>query len=179
MLTLSQETRAVQAPPKAAARGRTTGRLRDFLLLLYVTGTAGTVVELILLGHFDDLCQGAPLLALPAGLVALCWHRIRRTHRATRAFQFAMVLLISSGFVGLWFHASRNLGFAAEMDPLAAGWTVLRESLTGPTPALAPATTVHFGLLGLLYTYRHPWLRSGATAARPRNLPSQGAPPSR
>ena len=118
------------------------------------------------------------LFVLPAGLVALCWHRIRRTHRATRVFQFAMVLLIASGFVGLWFHASRNLGFAAEMDPSAAGWTILRESLTGPTPSLAPGTIIHFGLLGLLYTYRHPWLRTRAAAARPRNLPSRSAAPS-
>ena len=179
MLTLSQETRGVQVPQEAAARGKTTGRLRDFLLLLYVIGTAGTVVDLILLGHLDDLRQAAPLLVLPAGLVTLCWHRIRRTHRATRAFQCAMVLLIASGFLGLWFHASRNLGFAAEMDPSAAGWTILRESLTGPTPSLAPGTIIHFGLLGLLYTYRHPWLRTRAALARPRNLPSEGAPPSR
>ena len=178
MFTRSQETRAAPAPPEPAARGKTTGRLRDFLLLLFVVGTAGTVVDLVLLGHLDDLRQAAPLLVLPAGLVTLCWHRIRRTHRATRVFQCAMVLLIASGFAGLWFHASRNLGFAAEMDPSAAGWTILRESLTGPTPSLAPATIIHFGLLGLLYTYRHPWLRTGAAAARSRNLPSQSAAPS-
>ena len=178
MFTRSPETRAAPAPPEPAARGKTAGRLRDFLLLLYVIGSAGTVVDLILLGHLDDLRQAAPLLVLPAGLVALCWHRIRRTHRATRVFQFAMVLLIASGFLGLWFHASRNLGFAAEMDPSAAGWTILRESMTGPTPSLAPGTIIHFGLLGLLYTYRHPWLRTRAAAARPRNLPSRSAAPS-
>ena len=165
MRTLGQETQAERAPaPEAVISGRIANRLRDFLLLLYVIVTVGTVLDLILLGHLENVRQGAPLLVLPAGLLALTWHRIRRTRRATRAFQFAMLLAVTTGFAGLWFHSSQNVGFAFEMDPSAGGWPILRESLLGPAPTLAPGTLVHIGLLGLLYTYRHPWLRAAADA---------------
>ena len=76
----------------------------------------------------------------------------------TRAFQVAMVLFIVSGVAGVWFHYSSNAAFELQIRPAIDGWRVVRESLAGPAPALAPATMVQLGLLGLIYTYRHPFL---------------------
>ena len=158
------------APAKRTASG-TGSRLRIFTLLIFVTSTAGSLFDLVLLGHFDDPRQWAPLLLLPAGLLMLAWPRIQRGYLGTRAFQCAMVLFIVSGVAGVWFHYSGNAEFELQISPSMNGWRVMRESLSGPAPALAPATMVQLGLLGLTYTYRHPFLerrssRSGSAGAR-------------
>jgi len=136
-----------------------SGRLRDLVLLVYAIGATGVAVDLIALGHFRDLRQLVPLVVLISGLLVLAWQRLRQNTLATRCFQVAMVLLVASGFLGLLFHASRNVGFAVEMNPMARLWEVARSSVAGPTPSLAPATLIQLGLLGLIHTYRHPLLR--------------------
>ena len=149
--------------------------LRSLTLVLFVISVIGTTVDLVLLGHFEDIRQLAPLLLMPAGLLLLAWHRIQRGRLGTRTFQGAMVLFIVSGVAGVWFHYSGNAAFELQIRPAIDGWSVVRESLTGPAPALAPATMVQLGLLGLIYTYRHPFLEressppeSGAVLGRLR-----------
>ena len=155
---------------KTLASG-TGSRLRVLTLLIFVTSTAGSMLDLVLLGHFEDARQWAPLLLLPAGLLTLAWHRIERGCLGTRAFQGAMVLFIVSGVAGVWLHYRGNAEFELQISPAMNGWRVVREALSGPAPALAPATMVQLGLLGLTYTYRHPFLerrssRSGSAGAR-------------
>jgi hypothetical protein len=48
------------------------------------------------------------------------------------------------------------------MNPALAGFELVRESLSGATPALAPGTMIQLGLIGLAYTYRHPRLGDAA-----------------
>ena len=144
--------------PANRAASSIGSRLRILTLLIFVTSTAGSLFDLILLGHFGDTRQWAPLLVLPAGLLMLAWHRIQRGYLGTRAFQSAMVLFIVIGVVGVWFHYSGNAEFELQIRPSMDGWRVVRESLSGPAPALAPGTMVQLGLLGLTYTYRHPFL---------------------
>ena len=67
-----------------------------------------------------------------------------------------MLLFVAAGIVGVYLHYQSNVEFELEMNPAAAGWELIRESLTGAMPALAPGTMVHLGLIGLLYTWRHP-----------------------
>ena len=66
------------------------------------------------------------------------------------------ILFVLSGVVGLWLHYHGNVEFELEMYPGLAGFELFRESVTGATPTLAPGTMLELGLLGLLYTYRHP-----------------------
>lgn len=144
--------------------------LRSLTLLLFVISAIGTTLDLVLLGHFENLRQLAPLLLMPAGLILLAWHRIERGPLGTRAFQGAMVLFIVSGVAGVWFHYSGNAAFELQIRPAIDGWSVVRESLTGPAPALAPATMVQLGLLGLIYTYRHPFLDRESSRPKSRDV---------
>ena len=144
-------------------------RLRTLMLLVFVVSTAGSIFDLVLLGHFRDAGQWAPLLVLPTGLLLLAWHRIRQEYFATRVFQGAMVLFIVTGCVGILLHYGSNAAFELLMQPSMDGWELVGESLSGPTPALAPATMVQLGLLGLTYTYRHPFLRR--RPSRPGSTP--------
>ncbi len=136
--------------------GNTLATIRRFLLTLFVIGVIGTGVELVLLGHTEDLWQWAPLALIAVSLVVLGWRVVDRRALGVRVFQGTMVLFVLSGVVGLWLHYVGNVEFEREIYPSLRGFDLFRESLTGATPTLAPGTMLELGLLGLAYTYRHP-----------------------
>ena len=90
-----------------------------------------------------------------------------------------MVLFIVSGVAGVWFHYSSNAAFELQIRPAIDGWKVVRESLTGPAPALAPATIAQLGLLGLIYTYRHPFLERKPSQSESEAVLGRGGCPTR
>ncbi len=63
------------------------------------------------------------------------------------------------GIIGITLHYQANAEFQREIDPALGGlalfWKVVEA--TAP-PALAPGVMVQLGLLGLVYTYKHPAL---------------------
>ena len=138
------------------------GRLRAFLLLILAMATAGTAVELALLGHYETIWQWTPLAVFGVGLAVTLTFLLRPRRSALRLFQTAMVLFIASGALGLYLHYRGNAEFELEMVPSLHGLNLFWEALRGATPALAPGTMIQLGLLGLATTYRHPLLRSSA-----------------
>ena len=138
--------------------------MRRFLLFILVLGMAGTATELVLLQHYEDWWQIAPLALIGLALLVLAWHGATRRAASVRVFQGVMTLFLFSGAIGMGLHHTANAEFEREMDPSLSGFPLFREALSGATPALAPGTMVQFGLLGLLYTYRHPRLVTADTA---------------
>ena len=136
--------------------GATTTVFRGCLLVLFLIGVVGTGAELLLLGHTEDLWQWVPLVLMAASLVTLGWRVVDRGVRSLRVFRGMTILFVLSGVVGLWLHYHGNVEFELEMYPGLHGFELFRESVTGATPTLAPGTMLELGLLGLLYTYRHP-----------------------
>jgi hypothetical protein len=127
---------------------------RRLLFALFAIGGLGTGAELLLLGHTEDRWQLVPLVLLGLGLfalVGLVWRP-----GSVRVFRVLMVLFVVSGVVGVYLHYRANAEFEIEMYPSIAGIELVREALTGALPALAPATMLHLGLLGLASTYRYP-----------------------
>lgn len=133
--------------------------LRRLLLALLVLGLAGTVVELLLLGHDEDTKQVIPLASAAVTVLAVGWYLIRPCRNAIHAIRVAMVVLIATGAAGVVLHFSSNAEFQREVDPGVGGqalfWKVMRAKAP---PALAPGVFVQLGLLGLVFTYRHPAL---------------------
>ena len=136
--------------------GSKIARLRWFLLVLFVLGVVGTGIELLLLGHTEDVWQWAPLGLMAVSMAVLCWRLVDHRMVTLRLFQGTMMLFVVSGFVGLWLHYSGNVEFEREIYPTMEGFELFRAALTGATPTLAPGTMLELGLLGLAYTYRHP-----------------------
>lgn len=132
--------------------------LRRGLLALLAFGSAGILVELVLLEHYEEPFQYTPLVLLVLTLVSIIWHWLDGQKRSLRAFQIVMLLLIIAGTVGITLHFYGNVEFEKELNPDSAGLEFWVEVLRGATPTLAPGTLVQFGLLGLLYAYRHPAL---------------------
>jgi len=125
--------------------------LRGALLAILLLGVIGTGVELLLLGHTEDLWQWEPLVSFAAGVAALLWHAASRTAWSRRVCVTVMALAVVSGMVGVFLHYRGNVEFELEMVPALGGMVLFQEAMTGATPVLAPGTMVVLGLLGLLY----------------------------
>ena len=145
------------------ASDTTVERIRGFLLGLFMIGVGGTGTELLLLGHTEGFWQWVPLVLMAASLVTLAWRVAAYRSRSLHVFRGTMILFVLSGVVGLWQHYDGNAEFELEMYPALRGFALFRESITGATPTLAPGTMLGLGLLGLVYTYRHPALSSRST----------------
>jgi hypothetical protein len=70
-----------------------------------------------------------------------------------------MIVFVVAGALGLVLHFKGNMEWALERQPELSGMTLVWKSLTGATPALAPGALAQLGLLGLVWSYRHPALR--------------------
>jgi len=136
--------------------------LRQLVLALVFIGIVGLEIELALLRHADSFSQRIPHVVLLVGLVATVLVYIRPAHATFRAFQTLMWLFVVIGLLGVFFHLKGNVEFALERDPSLGGARLIWKVLRGATPALAPGALSQLGLLGLLYTYRHPVLSLGA-----------------
>lgn len=137
--------------------------LRRGLLVLLLIGAVGLVGELVLLEHYEDQTQLIPFGLLVATMMATGWHWWAYDRRSLRVFQAVMLLLIIAGPVGIYLHVSGNYEMEREFDPSLLGLDLWLEVIRGEAPSLAPGTLVQFGLLGLLYAYRHPLLSSTDT----------------
>ena len=136
----------------------TLAALRNILLGTFVVGVVGVGVELLLLEHFEDPWQLAPLALFALALLVVGWHVAARSAASVQALRAMLALFVASGVVGQWLHYQGNMEFELERDPNLGGLALLRESMMGATPALAPGTMVLLALVGLAYTYRHPAL---------------------
>ena len=126
------------------------------LLAVFLLGALGTGIELVLLEHYSELAQLIPPGLILGGLVVLAMWFLSGVPAVLRVFQVSMLLFVLAGVLGIYLHFDSNVEFELEMNPSAAGWPLIWASLTGAMPALAPGTMVQLGLVGLLYTYRHP-----------------------
>jgi hypothetical protein len=138
-----------------------TGMPRRLLIAVVLIGILGLIGELALLEHFETVWQWIPLVSLALGLVAGVALLMRPSSATVRTFRAIMLLFVAAGALGVWLHVRGNVEFEREMDPEMRGLALLWEALRGATPALAPGSLAHMGLMGLASTYRHPALRRG------------------
>ena len=125
--------------------------LRRLLLGTFAVGVLGTSAELLLLGHFDGWQQIIPLPLLAISVVALIIQLRRPTSAARAAFQALMWFFLISAPVGVGLHFQGNVEFEREMYPDMAGFELIKKTMTGATPVLAPGTMALLGLVGIAY----------------------------
>jgi len=135
-------------------------QLRRFILLLLAGGLVALFGELLALGHYEDWKQFAPLTAIGLTLLAIAWHVLSGAPLSVRVLQTVFVVLMVTGLVGIILHYQSNVEFQLEVSPALAGWELIKKALNAKAPpALAPGVMAQLGLLGLIYTFRHPALR--------------------
>ena len=141
--------------------------VRRALVFILVVAMAGILVELLLIEHFEDAWQWAPIGLLAASLIVLGWHGLERGATSLNVLRGLMVLSMASGLVGLLLHYKGNVEFELEMYPDLSGWKLFKDAMMGATPALAPGAMLQIGLVGLSWTFRHPAFKSGPDAQSP------------
>ena len=138
----------------------TERQLRRLILLLLVFGLVALFGELIALGHYEDWKQFAPLTAILFALFAIAWHAASGTAPTVRILRIVFVVLMVTGATGIVLHYRTNVEFQLEVSPNLVGWELIKKALNAKAPpALAPGVMAQLGVLGLIYTFRHPALR--------------------
>lgn len=130
-------------------------RLALYLLLL---STVGIATELVLLEHYADPWQWAPLALLGLGLVSAGALALGATRARVRTLQAVMAAQVLTAALGIFLHLRSNVEFELELRPSIGGTQLVVETLRGAIPALAPGAMAQLGLLGLLFCFRHPAL---------------------
>jgi hypothetical protein len=132
-------------------------RVRGWLLAVLAVGLAGTLVELLLLAHYEEIWQWSPLVLIAITLGGMAWHRARPGTASVRGLQVLMVLMVASGGVGAALHMRGAAEFQLEIDPSMPRRTLVTKVLRAQSPpALAPGVMMQLGLIGLVALYRHP-----------------------
>jgi hypothetical protein len=134
--------------------------LRQGLLAILFLGTAGTLLELLLLKHYEDFWQLVPVVLLGAILLVLGWYVIAKNAASVKVLRGVMLLCLLSGGVGVTRHYIANVRDAGESNPSLQGRELYVEAVQGSIPALAPGSMVQLALLGLAFSFRHPLLGS-------------------
>ena len=140
-----------------ARESETLASIRKLLLGALAAGVVGTTGELILLGHVDTPTRWIPLVALGVSIPVLIWHARLPGAASVRTLQILMVVFIGTGVLGMGLHFDGNVEFERELHPAERGFALLRKTVTGATPVLAPGSMVLLGLVGLAHSYRHPY----------------------
>jgi hypothetical protein len=138
---------------------RLLANVRRLLLGIFLLGSSGTIVELLLIAHDEDVKQLIPLVLLGIGVIVGVWNAMSASRLSVRTLQVLMVLYIAGGLAGMLYHYDANVEFQLEMDPALGGSALLWKVLQAKAPpALSPGLMVQLALIGLTYSYTHPAL---------------------
>ncbi len=134
--------------------------LRKILRAILAFGMIGSLTELILLKHSEDVYQWIPLVLLGVGLPVLAWQGARGSVLSLRLLRWLMCAFVAAGIAGVYYHFQGSAEFKLESQPQLAGMELLWAAIrVKAPPLLAPGSMVQLGLLGLAYTYKHPALK--------------------
>ena len=126
--------------------------LRRWLLWVLAFGLAGTETELLLLEHYEDRWQWAPLLLIALAMAVMVWHTRRQDAASLRALRIIMVLFLVAGLAGLALHFRGAAEFQLEIDPAMGTWELVKRVMRAKAPpVLAPGMMLQLGLTGLAY----------------------------
>jgi hypothetical protein len=137
--------------------------LRRLILAILALGLAGTIVELLLLEHYEEPLQYVPLALIVAAAGVLVWLAVRTNAASLKAMQVLMWLFVLAGFVGMAAHFIGSAEYQLELDPDMSTWDLIEKILRAKAPPLlAPGMMLQLGLLGLAYVYTDRAYRGGA-----------------
>jgi hypothetical protein len=129
-------------------------RVRQYLIAILILGFGGTLIELLLLKHYEGTWQIIPLAVIAAGILVTAWSALSPNEISRTAVRTVMICCVLSGAIGIGLHYSGNVEFQREIDPAVSGMELLKKVLQAKTPpALAPGSMAQLGLIGLVYAW--------------------------
>lgn len=140
-------------------------RLRRFLVAAAGLLFAGTVLELLLVGHTEGFTQLIPFALCVLGLGAAAAASFSPPRRAALVGLRVVSLLAAAGSLyGVYEHVAGNVALQREVNPNASGGEFILGALDGGNPLLAPGVLTLAAALALAATYRHPALSKQGAA---------------
>jgi hypothetical protein len=128
--------------------------IRRVILGVLLLGMTGLLVELWLLGHYEDATQWIPVFMLAAGILAVFLQLACARFWTLLIVQVVMILFMGAGLLGMYLHYQGSREFQLEMDPSITGTALMWKVLHAKSPpTLSPGIMVQIGILGLGYTY--------------------------
>lgn len=121
--------------------------MNKLALLIFLLLHGGLILELILIGHYSSFWQYIPIVVLCLGLLSLF-----KFGGSLYVGKAIYCLIMISGILGVYLHIKNNWQFELEMYPAMGVGLLIKKSLTGALPVLAPGTLVPIGLMGFLLT---------------------------
>ena len=129
--------------------------LRRALTWIAVAGFVGTAGDLLLLEHYEDPWQWAPLAVAAAGVAALAAQIVKPSSASLLITRAVMTTAIVGAVAGVWLHYRGSMEFQLETDPSLGGLGLLLKVLRSKAPpTMAPLNLAVLGLVGLASTYR-------------------------
>ncbi len=149
----------------------TTSNLRRFALALAAIGVVGTLLELTLIKHYASKDQVIPYVLLGLSAFGLIAVMVRPTALALRVFQAVMIVTILGSGIGMFEHLkanAHNAGATQDKEAIPTTPSAILAGINGFAPLLAPGVLAQVGLLGLIFTYRHPNLQNSSLSREGR-----------
>jgi len=137
-------------------------RYRVFLLGLAAVLCGGTVVELWLTEHTQELFQFIPFVLCAAALIAIVSVLLKPSQMTIRALRFVMALLVLGSLFGVYEHLQGNWEIVLETKPGLGVAEMFWVAVRGAAPMLAPGILVLVAVLAVAATYYHPALQNRA-----------------
>jgi len=130
-------------------------RLRRFLLALSALLFSGTLVELWLVNHTEDVVQLVPFVLCGVGVLVVLLVLIRSRRVTVLTLRAWMFVVVVGSLFGIYQHVANNIAFEREISPTAPSVRIWREALGGANPLLAPGMLAVTALLALAATYQY------------------------
>jgi hypothetical protein len=128
--------------------------LRKWILAVLVLGLLGTVVELVLLEHYEQGLQLVPLVLIALAMAGLVWHLMRGDAASLNTLMVVMILFVLASIVGVVAHFHGSAEFQLDLDPSIGTWELIEKVTHAKAPPLlAPGMMMQLGLLGLAYVF--------------------------
>lgn len=115
-----------------------------------------TVVELVFVGHWNENIQYLPFALSISGLAVIAFAYARPGRNSMSLLRWTMVTVASCSLIGFYEHMHNNYTFWLEIQPNTTTAELIKATLTGGIPVLAPGILLLGAVLGWLAVYNEP-----------------------
>lgn len=135
-------------------------KLRQYLLIISAGIFVMTVTELFFLSHWNEKIQFLPFALSGLGLLTLALAYFRPSRGILTGMRWSMFVIAACSFIGFYEHMANNYSFWLEIKPNATTWDLIKATLEGANPVLAPGILMLGAVIGLMAIYKHPLLET-------------------
>lgn len=135
-------------------------KLRQYLLIISAGIFVMTVTELFFLSHWNENIQFLPFALSALGLGTLAFAYFRPTRGVLSGMRWSMFVIAACSLIGFYEHMVNNYSFWLEIKPNATTWDLIKATLEGANPVLAPGILMLGAVIGLMALYKHPLLET-------------------